>query len=394
MDIQFSRVDSHSFHGSPLWNHLVIDGVPPFSSELEVEPFLHYEGQSIYNPITDKRLTVEEPIFASLLAVMRDPFSIKELSEIDRESLQNEKWIITVSSDPSYRFRLKYVQIETNTICNHSCHFCPVSHARRSSYFMPTDVFERIIDQLVPFRGTLDGIWLHHYNEPTTDRRLGSFVRYVWEKGLIPCINSNASGLTPHKVSELMDAGGLGSLTINLSTTDRKKYHADRGVDHLELVLKNLDYLKEIPLAPQMHIVVIGNGDEAEEREFQQILTLFKGSYFKIFHHAHNNRGGRIQTGSSGDITEGPLGGCDFKGSRPLQHLTIDAYANVVLCCQDYHSDYVTGNLVKELLLDILEGDRMRKLRRWVYGLDIADSDFICRKCPFSLPSKASSPMA
>lgn len=348
-----------------------------------IEPFLHVSEDSLYNPLRDVTLQTHDTLFRTVTSLIQGERSIRELDPSLSNQLLNAGWLVVDDNKLDQRFRLKYVQIESNTICNHSCSFCPVSVSPRKNYRMPLEVFDQIMRQLVPYSDTLEGVWLHHYNEPTTDGRLVDLLKLVRSYGLSPCMNSNASGLTPKKVRELIDAGGLQSLTINLSTLDREKYKKQRGIDQLPLVQANLEALKSVRLAEHMHIVVIGDGDPEEQMEFERISDFFKGSAFEVFHYAHNNRASRIETGLSKNIPSGPLGGCDFKGSRPLQHLTIDAYANVVLCCQDYYSDYKAGNLSEQTLDAILKGERMAQLRRWTYGRDVAPDSFICRTCAF-----------
>ncbi len=355
------------------------------SNRYIVEPFLHYSDHAVYNPITNLSLTDSEPLFAALRDFSLTLKTQESQSAAQVADLATPGWIIPETAPVSSRYRLKSVQIELHTLCNHSCAFCPVSIARRSKYVMPVGLFESILNQLQEFRETLQGVWLHNYNEPTLDPRLPSMVKLVWERGLRPCINSNASGLSESTVSALQNAGGLQSLSINLSTLDPQRYAEQRGVNQLNQVRANLERLKSVQLAPRMNIVVIGNGDDQEEKDFNQISEFFKGSLFTVNHYPHNNRAGALPTGRCGDASEELLGGCDFLGSRPLQHLTIDAYGGVVLCCQDYYSKYGAGNVAIEQLTSILSGVKMQQLRSQVYGLLPAPRDFICRSCPFVL---------
>ena len=43
------------------------------------------------------------------------------------------------------------------------------------------------------------------------------------------------------------------------------------------------------------------------------------------------------------------------------------------------------GDLHHESLEDILRGPKVTLLRRWVYGLEEAPADFICRRCIYAL---------
>jgi hypothetical protein len=43
------------------------------------------------------------------------------------------------------------------------------------------------------------------------------------------------------------------------------------------------------------------------------------------------------------------------------------------------------GDLTRESVHQVLTGPAMARLRRWVYGLEKAPADFICRGCTFAL---------
>jgi hypothetical protein len=58
--------------------------------------------------------------------------------------------------------------------------------------------------------------------------------------------------------------------------------------------------------------------------------------------------------------------------------------AKCVLCCQDYHSKYVIGDLNEQSLDEVLTGPAVARLRRQAYGLEDAPDDFICRHCVYA----------
>jgi len=79
-----------------------------------------------------------------------------------------------------------------------------------------------------------------------------------------------------------------------------------------------------------------------------------------------------------------PLAGCDNLGSRPLQHLHITPHGKCLLCCEDYDEQHVVGDLNTSTVAEVLAGPEIARLRRWVYGLEEAPADFMCRKCIFA----------
>ena len=302
------------------------------------------------------------------------------------EALTQDLWLVASDDDVaalSRRYYLRVVSLETMTTCNQSCYFCPVSIAPRAPATMPDDLFSRIVVELAAHRDTLEAIFLQSYNEPTTDPRFLEYCRALFAAGLPIALLSNGSALTAEKASGLLSFGRLRYLAINLSTLDPDRYQRTRGHNHLPMVLRNLDYLKDIPIAAEMKIVVLGNGDDIHRSDYESIRDRFAHSRFDVQHHVVMDRAGLLPLGMKPEPVE-RLAGCDNLGSRPFEHLHITPEGKCVLCCQDYHENYVIGDLRTAGLDEVLAGDEAAKLRRTVYGVDVAADDFICRRCAFA----------
>ncbi len=342
-------------------------------SRFEANPYLHVEERSVYNPLTNLTLLPGESAY--------ELFRAFERTGNANEALRSGGWVIESGEDLSRQYLLKIVSLETMTACNQKCYFCPVSIAPREDESMPPELFDSIVNQLTTFRRTLEGVFLQSYNEPTIDRRFVDFCGRLFEAGLPVAVLSNGSGLTQTKVDALLERGRLRYLCINLSTLDRHRYASDRGEDHLPVVLKNLDYFKSLPVADQMRIVVLGEGDETHRGDFEAIRERFAGSRFEVEMHHAQDRAGWLEVGMKAMEKKRNLAGCDLIGSRPLQHLHITPKGTCILCCQDYDERYVIGDLRESSIVDVLESDEMAKLRRWAYGVEEAPDDFICRTC-------------
>ncbi|MCU1231391.1 MAG: putative Fe-S oxidoreductase [Acidobacteria bacterium] len=342
----------------------------------KLNPFLHLDEDRVYNPLTDRSVVRGEAAWAQVQSFI-------ESGDGD-ESLERDGWIVRNDADLSAASRLKIVSLETMTTCNQKCYFCPVSIAPRDDYSMPDALFENIVEQLTEYRDTLESVFLQSYNEPTLDRRFVPFVRTLFAADLPVAVLSNGSGFTPAKVDALIEGGGLRYLCINLSTLDRERYTQERGADHLEVVLRNLDYLKDKPLAQQMNMVVLGTGNDVHDRDFEAIRERFAGSRFTIERHVVMDRAGWLDVGLRPLAQNAKLAGCDNVGSRPLQHLHITPHGKCVMCCEDYDENYIVGDVTTSTIAEVLAGPELARIRRWVYGIEEAPADFICRNCIFA----------
>lgn len=342
----------------------------------KVNPFLHVDEDRIHNPLTDRTIVAGELEYASVRGFL------------DRgegsEALERDGWIVKSGEDLSTRYRLKIVSLEMMTRCNQKCYFCPVSIAPREDYEMPESLFERILEDLGHYRSSIEGVFLQSYNEPSLDRRFVEHCRAIHDAGLPVAVLSNASGLTPAKVDALIADSPLRYICINLSTLDRQRYIEERGADHLNVVLKNLDYLKDKPLAAQMNLAVLGRGDEVHRADFEAIRERFDGSRFEVQFHTVMDRAGWLDVGTKPEDRMRPLAGCDNIGSRPIQHLHVTPRGECIFCCEDYDENYVIGDLTTQSIDEVLSGPELSKLRRWTYGLEDAPADFMCRDCVYA----------
>jgi wyosine [tRNA(Phe)-imidazoG37] synthetase (radical SAM superfamily) len=350
----------------------------------KISPYLHVEQDRVYNPLTDRSIVVGQVGFAELQALYKDDCSIDMQSRSLEEYLREEGWLLGNLAEKSRHFFLKYVSLEASTTCNQSCLFCPVSIHPRKPHFMPLNFYEKIVEQLSAYRGTIKGVSMIHYNEATIDKRFLDQIRLLRNYGLTPILATNGTGMTPKKVDAIISLGGLGYLSINLSTIDRQGYKKGRGKDHLHLVLRNLDYMRDLEIAPQMEIAVLGRGDINHQRDFNEISARFAGSRFQVKYYEFMDRAGNMPIGIRPGRSAGQLCGCEQTGSRPFQWVHITPHGKCVLCAQDYYERYVVGDLTRETLQEVLSGERMALLRRWAYGVEEAPDDFVCRHCIYA----------
>lgn len=347
-------------------------------------PFLHVGPDRVYNPLTDRTLSTGEPGYDLVRGLLSGALHPNDLTAAAAGELAAAGWTAPAEEDLSHRFYLKYVSLETHTVCNQACYFCPVAVAPRESHFMPTELYERIVGELAAYRDSIEGVSLINYNEPTLDRRFVDQVRSLVEAGLPPAVLTNGTGLTPRRVDALVEMGGIYYLSINLSTLDRERYRRDRDGDHLEAVLRHTDYMRDLAVAATMEIVVLGTGDEVHRQDFEAIRRRYEGSRFAVKFYEVMDRAGYLQIGTRVPRPHQRLCGCENVGSRPLQHLHVTPHAKVVLCCEDYDEYYQVGDLERQSVEEVLTGPEIARLRRWVYGIEEAPPGFICRKCIYA----------
>ena len=177
-------------------------------------PYLHLYEHVILNPHTGCGIAAEDPNYTGLRHLILNGEKLVDLDENQRR-LMEEGWLIREDEDLSHRYRIRWVSLEAHSVCNQRCFFCPVSIAPREPYFMPTELYQRIIADIAELGEPIEVVAMIQYNEPTVDRRFVDQVRAIKDAGLPPAVLSNGSGLTPDKVDALVDMGGLSYFSVN-----------------------------------------------------------------------------------------------------------------------------------------------------------------------------------
>ncbi len=347
-------------------------------------PYLHMTDGGISNPHTGQTMAPGDPGHDELRRLAAERTVLPKLDDLER-LLADEGWLVVDGVDLSHAYRLRYVSLETHTVCTQRCSFCPVSIAPRAPQYMPSELFERLVAEIATHRPTLEGITLNNYNEPTADRRFIEQVRTLIEHRLPVAVLSNGSTFTPDKVDALVEMGPITYLSVNISGLDRERYAAERQRDHLETVLAHLDYMKDRPIAETMDLVVLGHQDERHRADTAALTERFAGSRFNVRDFVIMDRAGYLAFGVKPERPHSVLRGCDNLGSRPIEHIHINPEGRCILCCEDYDEHHVIGDLTRQSLDEVMAGDEIARLRRMIYGLEEAPEDFICRKCVFAV---------
>jgi radical SAM protein with 4Fe4S-binding SPASM domain len=229
-------------------------------------------------------------------------------------------------------FGLGKVYIETSSVCNRRCKFCPNYKYPREPALMEEWIFKKIIDELaeINFHGVLAP---HLFNEPLLDSRLENFVKYARKK--LPEVRikifTNGDFLTIKKFRKLLKAG-----VDEFSVTQYDEEMSD--------VMKNLfssitskerKKMKYRLLNEENHLLNIGG------------TVSVKKSIYKIVCNTH--------------------------------FLMINHKGDVVLCGCDYFGSVVFGNAKKENVLSIWNKPHYKKIRdelaKGIFNLEI------CKKC-------------
>jgi 8-amino-3,8-dideoxy-alpha-D-manno-octulosonate transaminase len=226
------------------------------------------------------------------------------------------------------------VNIETNTRCTRSCHYC--SRPTGKNIILDTDIVFSVIDQLKEwgFKGRVSP---HSYNEPLTDARIFDFLKYSRKQLPLSEIVFYTNGdLLNESTTERLMESGVNELKVSLHQPTSE-----------ELEARSIALRQRYPF-----ITVI------DRRDGKRSDPLF-------------NRGGSVDLKSAKK----------FKRCYYIDVLVIRANGDVVLCCQDAKGEYVFGNVKERSIEGIWDNSRFAKLRQNIrkgkYALPI------CKRCSY-----------
>ena len=265
------------------------------------------------------------------------------------------------------------VEIETSTVCNWNCKFCPNTFHTRERRFQSLELFEEIIRKSAEY-GYIRYVTLHGYNEPTIDPLFFQRVDVIRKYGLKLVLFTNGTGLTKDALHSLIDSGILRNIYFNLPSVDPEIFILRTGYNHLEKILNHIQYAIDIGL--KVVLSVQGTKEEqlsvvpAIEKRFPNIEIVAIPSFDRagILDNQYNKKIYLDKTN---------LKGCGFV--LTTVHIGIDG--EMYLCLEDFFKKTTYANISDGSLSQILQCEKLQDLKRRVWGDIPAESDFLCRKC-------------
>lgn len=269
----------------------------------------------------------------------------KGINEFRNELLNSyEKGVITLP---------RVVLIETRSKCNGTCTFCPASALtdERNDELMSMDIFNKIIVDLAKIDYS-NRVSLFNNNEPFLDKRIYEIVqitRKALPKAFIE-LKSNGTLLNAKKVIKIFEAG-LDMLNINDYTKDNKH---TKNIENLKKELSNsrrFNINNNVSSAKRINI---------ELRQMSAVLGSRGGKSpnKKKFYNPYKNE---------------PC-------MRSTEMITINPRGNVGVCCEDYASTLIVGNVNEKSIYKIWTSENYVSIRKSLLKGNRSINE-ICKKC-------------
>lgn len=246
-----------------------------------------------------------------------------------------------------------HLDLELTSRCNLACVMCP--HGENEKKFktgdMPLDMAKALIKQGA---GRIQSIKLNWRGEPTLYKDLPEVIAFAKQHKYVDVMINTNLNCGPERLQEIVDAG-IDKIIVSIDSFDQNTYSQIRKGGRLNLVLKNLEFLRNLRQTRKNPFVLVvqARRQKLNESEVFPKHVLVKPA---------------TQRTDQGDYL---CGGHKAAGRTdclmPMRRLLVSWDGNVFGCCADWFEKRCVGQIKPGLSMDlsaIWKGDAMNRLRQ------------------------------
>lgn len=285
----------------------------------------------------------------------------------------------TPKFDPSrYLHQPFEVSIETLTLCNAVCTFCPYPTLERKGTAMSDELWSRLVLEMASFK---EPFYLSPFkvNEPLLDKKLISRLLNI--NLFVPQARirlfSNGSPLTDKKIGDISELENVEHLWISLNSVDPNEYRALMSLD-FDRTAEKLDLLHDAcKYGDFKHTVMLSRVCDKPWSVIDRApFELYCMNRWPLFRPFHIKRDGWLGFVPPADprIPSTPC--------ARWWELSILSNGVVSLCCMDGKGEFPIGDLNRQTMLEVYNSEGW--LRRRGDGLPRTRREYApCNSCTY-----------
>jgi radical SAM protein with 4Fe4S-binding SPASM domain len=274
------------------------------------------------------------------------------------------------------------VDIETTTLCNLRCPYCPRTIMVDAGELSPDGMISReeyamLIDQAAAM-GSL-AVKLNYNGEPTVHKDLAWQVEYAKKSGILDVLMNTNGVRLRQPLSEQLLRAGIGTVIVSFDAVNPEIFARQRVGTTIGRVIDNVYEFVRLRnkvnpgCSIRVQMVVM---DTPEGREQISGLKAMWGGLVDEVGYSPvgdwvNEEGVKVYPERKG-----------WHCAQPFQRLVLKLNGNAVLCCPDSQDAMSIGNWRTTRLRDLWHGERARDIRRKHAGGNYYQLDR-CRKCRY-----------
>lgn len=274
----------------------------------------------------------------------------------------------------------KYVEVETTDRCNAQCPMCTKAISKNEHISVMGDaLFGKIVNELKDYTEWIEGVTIQWMGEPLLDRNLEDRIKSLKDIGIKKVmLSTNASLLNETRCESLLKAG-LDDLRLSIDSIKKETYQIVRHGLNYETVMENaLNAIKvRDRVRPQTQIRVRMIDLKETHDEIEEWLR---------FWNQHLREGDLAQimpqhtTALWNNNTSVREHWIDEPCISLFSTVVINAEGKVGLCCIDTELDNEIGDINRNSIKEIWNGDKIKEYRH-MHLNGKRNEILLCRGC-------------
>ncbi|WP_410769067.1 radical SAM/SPASM domain-containing protein [Fontibacillus sp. BL9] len=284
--------------------------------------------------------------------------------------------------------KFKKFYIETTSICNLACSFCPPTH--RQAQFIGIDDFVKILDEIKPHT---DYIYFHVKGEPLLHPKIDQLLDISHEKGFKVNITTNGT-LIRKNAPKLLGKPALRQMNFSLHSFDGHEGSTDREgyITNVLSFVREATAVSDLIVSFRLWNLTKDNETNLERSRNRSTLELIEKEFgldYRIEEKVQPGTGiklaDRIYLNQDHEFDWPDLKAKEDDGRgfchalRNQAGILVDG--TVIPCCLDGEGVINLGNVYKTPFSEIVEGERANRLYDG-FSRRVAVEE-LCRKCGY-----------
>jgi radical SAM protein with 4Fe4S-binding SPASM domain len=258
--------------------------------------------------------------------------------------------------------KLTSIQIESSTVCNGHCTFCPRFDMKRHGGEMTDELFHKIVKEGMEMGVTTITPFLN--GEPFLFPRLFEWLDYLKERNLRFVLYTNASAMTKDKAQRMNNYPNIIELCFSMHGFDKKSYESQMKLNY-ENSIKNIEYFISIAKIPY---------------SVHMIASQINIPGMDIFRKKWGDKGQIFKYANWAGKRPASMEGLQHPCPRVLSEMTVYWDGRVNLCCMDSDGGVILGDLNHQSVKEVWESNQWMRDRHKNMDFDMT----LCRNCNFN----------
>lgn len=276
------------------------------------------------------------------------------------------------------------IHIDPCNVCNLKCKFCfQAGDYKHKKQFMSWQTFKLFILDIHEFSKRIKKVKIGLHGEPTLHPKLPAMISKFSLESVVNVVElfTNGVRLESNLNQKLIDAG-LDQINVSIEGLSSKKYREITGVkvNFKKLVAGIRDFYNRSRGKCRVYIKMVNAN--LTPKDVSNFYTTFENICDEIFienivpQWAETGMENLPDVGMYGQKIDKDKKVCPF----PFMYLHINSDGSVSPCTLDWNRKVILGNIHKESLLSIWEGDKLKSLQKEMLKSKRCDINF-CNNC-------------